>query len=360
MPYYPDRKPAPSGETQRNETHLNEKHLNDNQRNRTAAEKRNRLLQRNENQRNRTAAEKRNRLLRLSVAVFLSLLFLYGGIRLLLYRSELDDSRKTAAELRRIQNREEIKSESTDLPALPVPKETMTAAAASSVPAVTPVPSPAASGGRLPAVTYPDNPEWKVSERFRKLRKKGSYIIGWLSFDEVDEAVCQKDNTFFLNHDATGKRNGNGAIFLDSGVSLMTRPYTLFIYGHNMKNGNMFGRLKKYKETGYFYKHRIISFDSLYEDGQYAVFAVMEMDTAPGTSRWYNLWSLDTPIVAEREEAIRTLEKRSVIRSVLDVKADDQLLLLITCVGDDEERLVVAARRLRDGEQADQLQMSPE
>ena len=346
MPYYPDREPAPSGETQRNETHLNEKHLND-------------------NQRNRTAAEKRNRLLRLSVAVFLSLLFLYGGIRLLLYRSELDDSRKTAAELRRIQNREEIKSESTDLP---VPKATATAAAASPVPAAAaspvpaaaPVPSPAASGGRLPAVTYPDNPEWKVSERFRKLRKKGSYIIGWLSFDEVDEAVCQKDNTYFLNHDATGKRNGNGAIFLDSGVSLMTRPYTLFLYGHNMKNGNMFGRLKKYKETGYFYKHRIISFDSLYEDGQYAVFAVLEMDTAPGTSRWYNLWSLDTPIVAEREEAIRTLQKRSVIRSVLDVKPDDQLLLLITCVGDDEERLVVAARRLRDGEQADQLQMSPE
>ena len=96
MSYYPDREPAPSGETQRNETHLNEKHLNDNQL--------------NENQRNRTAAEKRNRLLRLSVAVFLSLLFLYGGIRLLLYRSELDDSRKTAAELRRIQNREETKS----------------------------------------------------------------------------------------------------------------------------------------------------------------------------------------------------------------------------------------------------------
>ena len=166
----------------------------------------------------------------------------------------------------------------------------------------------------------------------------------------MDEAVCQKDNTYFLNHDATGKRNGNGAIFLDSGVSLMTRPYTLFLYGHNMKNGNMFGRLKKYKETAYFYKHRIISFDSLYEDGQYAVFAVMEMDTAPGTSRWYNLWSLDTPIVAEREEAIRTLQKRSLVRSVLDVKPDDQLLLLITCVGDDEERLVVAARRLRDNE----------
>ena len=320
MPYYPERKLEPSGEKQRNTT----------------------------------AAEKRNRLLRLSVAVFLSLLFLYGGIRLLLYRSELDDSRKTAAELRRIQNLEEIKTESTNLP---VPKETVTAASVSPIPAATTIPSPEASSDRLEAVSYPDNPEWKVSERFRKLRKKGSYIIGWLSFDEVDEAVCQKDNTYFLNHDATGKRNLNGAIFLDSGVSLMTRPYTLFLYGHNMKSGNMFGRLKKYKESGYFYKHRIITFDTLYEDGQYAVFAVMEMDTTPGTARWYDLWSLAADSYAEREEAIRTLERRSVISSALDVQADDQILLLVTCLDGDTERLVVAARRLREGEQTNQLNM---
>ena len=318
MPYYPERKPEPSGEKQRNTT----------------------------------AAEKRNRLLRLSVAAFFSLLVLYGAIRLFRYQSELNESRKTTAELRRIQNLEEIKTESTDLP---VPKETVTAAAVSSVPAATTIPSPEASSDRLEAVSYPDNPKWKVSERFRKLRKKGKYIIGWLSFDEVHEAVCQKDNTYFLNHDATGKRNSNGAIFLDSGVSLMTRPYTLFLYGHNMKSGNMFGRLKKYKESGYFYKHRIITFDTLYEDGQYAVFAVMEMDTTPETARWYDLWSLAADSYAEREEAIRTLERRSVISSALDVQADEQILLLVTCLDGDTERLVVAARRLREGETENNL-----
>lgn len=318
MPYYPERKPEPSGEKQRNTT----------------------------------AAEKRNRLLRLSVAAFFSLLVLYGAIRLFRYQSELNDSRNTTAELRRIQNPEEIKAESTDLP---VPKETVTAAAVSPVPVATTISSPEASNDRLEAVSYPDNPEWKVSERFRKLRKKGKYIIGWLSFDEVDEAVCQKDNTYFLNHDATGKRNRNGAIFLDSGVSLMTRPYTLFLYGHNMKSGNMFGRLKKYKESGYFYKHRIITFDTLYEDGQYAVFAVMEMDTTPGTARWYDLWSLAADSYAEREEAIRTLERRSVISSALDVQADEQILLLVTCLDGDTERLVVAARRLREGETENNL-----
>ena len=320
MPYYPERKPESSGEKQRNTT----------------------------------AAEKRNRLLRLSVAAFFSLLVLYGAIRLIRYQSELNDSRNTAAELRRIQNPEGIKTESTDLP---VSKETVTAVAVSPVPAATPIPSPEASSDRLEAVSYLDNPGLKMSERFKKLRKKGKYIVGWISFDEVDEAVAQKDNTFFLNHDATGKRNSNGAIFLDSGIFLTTRPYTMILYGHNMKSGNMFGRLKKYKESAYFYKHRIITFDTLYEDGQYAVFAVMEMDTTPGTARWYDLWSLTADSYTEREAAIRALERRSVISSALDVQADEQILILVTCLDGDTERLVVAARRLREGEQANQLQM---
>ena len=201
----------------------------------------------------------------------------------------------------------------------------------------------------------PDNPKLEIPERFRSLRKKSNYIIGWISFDQVDEAVAQKDNTFFLNHDALGKRNSNGAIFLDEDVRLITRPYTLFLYGHNMKNGNMFGRLKKYKENTYFYQHRIITFDTMYEEGQYAVFAVMEMNTVPGTGLWYDLWSLNTDSSTDREKAIRTMESRSAIRSMLDVQADDQLLLLITCLDGETERLVVAARRLRNGEAADRL-----
>ena len=173
----------------------------------------------------------------------------------------------------------------------------------------------------------------------------------------MDEPVAQKDNSYFLKRDATGKKNSNGAIFLDSGISLRTRPYTIILYGHNMKSGHMFGRLKKFKESAYFFRHRIITFDTLYEDGQYAVFAVADVDTIPGSAHWYDLWSLADDSYAGREEAIRILEKRSVISSALDVQADDQILLLVTCLDGDTERLVVAARRLREGEQANQLHM---
>ena len=81
----------------------------------------------------------------------------------------------------------------------------------------------------------------------------------------------------------------------------------------------------------------------------------MEMNTLPGTALWYNLWSLNTDSRADREEAIRTLERCSAVSSTLDVRADDQLLLLVTCLDGDTERLVVAARRLRNNETADSL-----
>ena len=305
--------------------------------------------------------EKRRKLLRVSLAVVSCLLIAYGGIRLIVYISESAASRQTSRELKKINDLAESGTDS------PLPAETFSPSPVlSSAPAAagqelqdteTLPPVSEADNGVLRPVPYPDNPKLEIPERFRSLRKKSNYIIGWISFDQVDEAVAQKDNTFFLNHDALGKRNSNGAIFLDEDVRLITRPYTLFLYGHNMKSGNMFGRLKKYKENTYFYQHRIITFDTMYEEGQYAVFAVMEMNTVPGTGLWYDLWSLNTDSRTDREKAIRTMESRSAIRSMLDVQADDQLLLLITCLDGETERLVVATRRLRNGEATDRLML---
>lgn len=319
MPYYPEYKPAETGEAEKQ----------------------------------KKAAEKKRKLLLLSFAVVFCLLIGYGAVRLVLYQSELEASRETSRELQEIYRRPETEARLTAPEMTEIPQAVSTEIPAPEAPTVSPA-SDIQTDMLLP-VQYPDNPELKISDRFRAMRKKSQYIVGWLSFDETDEAVVQKDNTFFLNHDATGRKNSNGAIFLDSEIRLTNRPYTLILYGHNMKSGNMFGKLKKFKESTYFFRHRIITFDSLYEEGQYAVFAVLEVDTVPGTWQWFDLWSLAADRIGEREKAIRTLEKRSAVSSSLDVRADDQILLLVTCLDGDTERLIVAARRLRDGETADNL-----
>ena len=322
MPYYPGKKPEPSG---------------------------------GEEQKQKKLTEKQKRLLRLSVAVLSCCLILYGSVRLILYYADLNASRSISRELQQMNEQETRETEQVSR----IPEQTASPAPSPTTAPETRKPAEApdagAPGDTLQPVPYPDNADLRISDRFLKLRRTSRYIVGWLNVDEVDEAVVQKDNTFFMNHDAKGKKNSNGAIFLDADISLLTRPYTMILYGHNMKSGNMFGRLKKYKDSAYFYKHRIITFDTMYEDGQYAVFSVMEMSTVPGVALWFDLWSLATDSCEKREEAIRTLERRSAVSSILDVQADDQILLLVTCLDGDTERLVVAARRLREGETSLQL-----
>ena len=313
-------------------------------------------------ERERKRAEKRRKILRLSFCVLAGAMAVYGAVRLIRYQAEAAGSRKTSQELR--QAWEETAQAPETAAAIPREEETATLPepavprlenTAPQEPAM-----PQAASRKLPSAAYPNNPELKMSDRFRELRKKSQYIVGWLSMDELEEAVVRKDNAFFLDHDAMGRKNANGAIFLDESTFLTSRPYTLILYGHNMKNGNMFGRLKKYRENSYYYNHRVIRFDSMYEEGQYAVFAVLEFNTVPGTAGWYNLWNLASEDRDTREEAIRKMAERSSCGSLIDVQADEQLLLLVTCLDGESERLMVAARRLRDGEDEQHLTLKRE
>ena len=282
------------------------------------------------------------------------LLIVYGAARLIWYGADLISSRQTTQELR------EIAAES-DIPEVPAPS----AAAETEIPAqteaaapVTPADRPdypSALSDKLPVAEYPNG--YKLVSRIQKLRKKSKYIIGWITMDDLDEPVVHKDNTYFLTHDATGSHNSNGAIFMDEGISLLTRPYTILLYGHNMKSGAMFGHLRKYEKYSYCSRHRVFQFDTLYEEGQYAIFAVETISLTPGKAGYLNLAEMQSSDRKIRQKSLQALRDHSLHSVMPDVNEEDQILLLITCVGDDDERLIVAARRLRDGETADRLMM---
>jgi len=290
---------------------------------------------------------RRKKTLRLFVLVLASALVVYSAVRLILYFTESEASRSTSRELQQIYEGADAGTPEQDRTENTAgPEEN----AAAQIPVETLPPAEQPDSGKLQSMSYPGNPGLEMSDRFRELRKKSEYIVGWLSMDGVEEAVVRRDNTFFLDHDATGKKNSNGAIFMDENIYLTTRPYTVILYGHNMKNGNMFSRLRKYKDSAYCFAHRVITFDTMYEDGKFAVFAVAEISTVPGKAAWYDIWSLESDDREEREKAIRELERISVSGSVIDVQPEEQILLLVTCLDGDTDRLIVAARRLREGE----------
>ena len=210
--------------------------------------------------------------------------------------------------------------------------------------------------GLLEEIPYPDNPNAKISAQFQKIRRQNDDIIGWLTIEDMlDEAVVQRDNSYYLNRDYRGYHNANGAIFLDESCDLSTRPYTLILYGHNMKSGLMFGGLRNYETLSFYQNNAFITFDTAYEDGQYVIFAVSTLLVDPGHWDAVNLWNLYSSYAATRQTVLDELLAHSVFRNGIEVTAEDQLLLLVTCVEDDAERRIVAARRIREDESLERL-----
>ena len=288
----------------------------------------------------------RNRKTAIRIGMAVSALIVAIGIAgIVNYVVQLNRAKQTTQEIREAaDSSSELEIKDSELQAV----EGTSVPEITAVPEVTPVAeevkAAAADQNLLGPVEYPDG--LQVNERIRKARKKSQYVMGWLKMDDLDEPVAQKDNDFFLDHDAAGLHNINGAIFMDENTKLLTRPYTVFLYGHNMKSGAMFGNLRKYRKAEYCQAHRDISFETLYEEGQYEIFAVTMIRVTPGLSGYLNLWNLDSADRAVRRDAIEQLRKSSLYYSTQKVSEEDQLLLLITCEGDEDQRLVVAAKRV--------------
>ena len=210
---------------------------------------------------------------------------------------------------------------------------------------------------------YPKNPTLRVSSVFYELQRQNPDIIGWLKIDGVlEEAVVQRDNDYYLSHNALRQKSVTGTLFLDESCDLKTVPSQMLIHGHNMKEGAMFGSLKKYKvkDASFYRAHPYIEFNTIYENSKFVIFAVAEVDLRWNKGDYLPFWE-NTRFSSEKVfmDYVKKARDLSHYRCNVDVVPGDRLLTLSTCVGeDDNKRLIVMARRIRDDEDPMQLNMA--
>lgn len=293
--------------------------------------------------------------------VVLAGVFLFSLANLVSYGLDYMKAKQNSAALRELYYQDAGQESEAPETATPEPTAAPTAAQTTpqpiSEPAVTAVP-PAlpTQPTTLAAVRYPGNPYGITSSKFHQLRQQNADIVGWLKIDGlIDEVVVQRDNTYYLDRDYRGYHNVNGAIFLDEHCNLRTRPYTYILYGHNMKSGLMFGSLRNYENLSFYKKNPFVTFDTAYEDGRYVIFAAAQISTDPTDWRFLNLNWLLSSSISYRSQAIKELKRFSVFTNGIEVLPEDQILLLITCVDDEKDRRLLAARRIRDNESEDAL-----
>ena len=113
---------------------------------------------------------------------------------------------------------------------------------------------------KIERMQIPENSKEKViiTERMlqvKELQKQNSDIVGWIEIEgtNINYPVLQgTDNEYYLDHDYKHEKTAKGSIFLNKDYDWNIPSTNLLIYGHNMKNGEMFEDLLNYSSEEYY------------------------------------------------------------------------------------------------------------
>lgn len=177
---------------------------------------------------------------------------------------------------------------------------------------------------------------------FAGLRSKNREICAWLWIPgcALDVPVAHgQDNAYYLTHDAFCRERIYGSIFAPCDTPEDFSERHTILYGHNMRDGTMFGGLKKYREASWEQEFPYLYLYLPGEAWQCRIWSVEETDAKSDVYRlgaWsdadWNAW------VQERKE-------NSIIFGSGEEKEVQKILTLSTCIGDgsSSQRLAVHA-----------------
>lgn len=196
--------------------------------------------------------------------------------------------------------------------------------------------------------------EINILPELQRLYAENGDMIGWLKMEgtKINYPVMQHqvNNEYYLNHDFYHEDSKMGLPFLDDRCSIQDSDI-LLVHGHNMKNGFIFGDLKKYKSESYYRSHPRLQFSTLYERREYeiaAVFLSRVYSKSEKTFKYYQFEQADTG--DGFDSYVENLKAMALYDTGVPLAYGDKLLLLSTCdYSRKDGRLVVVAREIREG-----------
>ena len=217
-------------------------------------------------------------------------------------------------------------------------------------------PEPSATAApvlRTRLTNYPKNPMCNITESLRQMVEENSDVIGRLVIPGVlDEMVMQRNNTYYLTHNAIGATAEHGAVFADQSCTLRMPPENLLLRGQGGVPGKTFAPLWQYVSGGssFVSANMMARLSTLYEEENYVLFAVIVADANPSSSSYFNYASNPTFTTDEAMMLyVDTARQHSIYQFNVDVLPSDRLLTLAT-LGNGQQTLVLMYRMVRDTE----------
>jgi len=207
-----------------------------------------------------------------------------------------------------------------------------------------PEPEASISVEKTPAPAESTEKKDAVLVDFDALRQEGQDVVAWLripSMDVIDYPVVWRDDFYYLDKDWTGKSSARGAIFLEEMNRTDFLDLHTILYGHNMRDDTMFGRLEEYGSEEFFAENGgtilIYTPDATYT---YEIFSVER--AANSDERVYTVGFIKDDVYSN---FVQGMKNRSLYDTGVDVSVDDRVLTLSTCVYEfDGARMAVHAK----------------
>lgn len=212
---------------------------------------------------------------------------------------------------------------------------------------------------------------------FEDVIEENDDTVGWIKIPntDVDYPVVQtEDNFYYQNHSFEKIYDTKGTLFLDQRNKIEKNQFSkcTIIYGRNFswyerifgKSGK-FSALEKYNDIQFYKENPILMFDTIYDTSNWVVFAnfrvttVFDLNMSDGTEEFFDNILFDymqTDFENDEEflTFVKEIKKRSFINTPIEINEDDDILLLSTASHEKKYwRLVIAARRVQDGEVID-------
>lgn len=179
---------------------------------------------------------------------------------------------------------------------------------------------------------------------FAALLAENKDIVGWIYCEgtPINYPVVQaNDNNYYLRRLLDGTYNIAGTIFMDYRNSADLTDLNTIIYGHNMRNGTMFGSLANYLQQDYYEEHPVIYYLTPRQS--------YEIQLAAGfvTEAWSNIYSIPQTR-AEQNELLQEIASKSRFKAKICLEEGDKIVTLSTCAHDfDGARYVVIGKVIK-------------
>ncbi len=214
------------------------------------------------------------------------------------------------------------------------------------------------SSGGMKAETHIDEETGEekklfVLGQYEKLYEQNKNLCGWLKIKgtNIDYPVMKSINgngQYYLDHNFNGEEDRNGSLFMDDNCDIIKPTENLIIYGHNMKSGQMFGDLDKYKSEAFYKENPIIQFNTIYETAKYQVMMAFQTHVYEENVIAFKYYQfIDPASEKEFESGINDMKEIALYDTGVTAKYGDQLLILSTCDYDEQNgRFVVVCKKL--------------